>query len=89
MTHKKLTDEQVEAFIRALKAGFFWNNGLVGNISYSYRNGKFTSSIQDMREPNDNPYIKTYNEAQFRTHLQKTSFPDFVHKSLAEKLKAY
>ena len=88
MTSRNLTPEQIGAFIRALKSGMVWTNGLVGSITYTYRDGQFIKTVQDRREP-DAPIETTYTENSFWTHLEKRSFPDFVYRSLAEKLIQY
>lgn len=87
MQQKKLTPKEVKLFIRLLRSGYLFNNGLVGNISYYYQDGRFVSSVSDTREPNEKPYIRYYNEKNFQEHLQGHSMPDFVYDSLIQKIK--
>jgi|GEM_PF-2261365 len=84
----KLSCDEIELFIKALKKGYFFNNGLVGNLSLSYRDGMFKSIARDSREANDE-YITTYNENSFRLYLKKKTFINFVYNALIEDLQKY
>jgi len=81
-----LSDEMIGAFIGRLRSGMVWNNGLVGNLTFFYREGRFVIEGRDIREPDLGPYVSSYTEDEFRALMRTWKFPDFVHRWLVREL---
>jgi len=85
----KLTYEEIDLTIRALRKGYYFNNGLAGNLSFYYQEGIFIASMQYTQDPDEEPIKKHYNQEAFERYLAHHSFVDFVYDSLMEGLEKY
>lgn len=85
----RLTEEQIEWFMDMLRSGRTWSNGLVGHLTYAYRDGQFVSEAQDLREPEMGPWVKTYTEDGFRERLSQEMFVEWVHRPLVARIEAW
>ena len=84
-----LSEETVRRFVRALRGGLVWSNGLVGSETLRYADGCYVREGMDMREPDVGPFVDTMSEDELESYLHRQRYPDFVQRSLLRRLGAW